>query len=173
MVLHVYSILRTQNLLLFSLLLQSTYGSSGDDATNMYRPPNSLTGGALLFTGKGTTAKVAGGGIGGPLGPRPSPSNTCKKQEKLSQEYCVSDESDYPPFHLFSLSQYLFHWGQSVCLQHFVVGWNCLVWAVYHNIGDSNAIVFFLLGGLCIKHHLPVCSISIALLGRLLCSLQH
>lgn len=108
-VLHVYSILRTQYLLLFSLLLQSTYGSSGDDATNMYRPPNSLTGGALLFTGKGTTAKVAGGGIGGPLGPRPSPSNTCKKQEKLSQEYCVSDESDYPPFHLFSLSQYLFH----------------------------------------------------------------
>ena len=42
-----------------------------------YRPPNSETGGALLFTGYGTTEKLAGGGIGGPFGPRPSPSNTC------------------------------------------------------------------------------------------------
>lgn len=46
----------------------------------MYRPPNSLTGGALLLTGKGTTAKVAGGGIGGPLGPRPNPSKTCQNK---------------------------------------------------------------------------------------------
>lgn len=59
-----------------------THGSSGEDATNMYRPPNSLTGGALLLTGKGTTAKVAGGGIGGPLGPRPNPSKTCKNKSQ-------------------------------------------------------------------------------------------
>ena len=32
--------------------------------------------GGRLRTGYGTTAKVAGGGIGGPLGPKPRPSKT-------------------------------------------------------------------------------------------------
>ena len=53
-----------------------TYGSSGEEAMKTYLPPNSETAGARRFTGYGTTLKFAGGGMGGPLGPRPRPSRT-------------------------------------------------------------------------------------------------
>ena len=50
----------------------STYTSSDEDATNTKCCGGGLT--SLLLTGSLVTENVAGGGIGGPLGPRPSAS---------------------------------------------------------------------------------------------------